>query len=144
MVVLGGAKRRGEAEAVAQFLEYRVDGLILTGPRLSSSQLLDIAAETRLAIIGTTVDTDKLDSVNNDERRGALRPADLELVVHLLADEVGAQGRILFKTAQHHSLDRRIEVGDQGRRRGRGGFLLLPGELGERSRSGLALPGRGW
>ena len=65
------AQPEGEAEAVAQFLEYRVDGLILTGPRLSSSQLLDIAAETRLAIIGTTVDTDKLDSVNNDERRGA-------------------------------------------------------------------------
>ena len=71
VLAAGFGQADGEANAAATFLEYRVDGLILAGPRLPESQIIDLAVETKLTLVGRSSTSDKLDSVNNDERLGA-------------------------------------------------------------------------
>lgn len=72
-VLIGNGRhaRAGELESVETFLQFRVDGLILTGPMITLSEMEAAAASTSLVVIGRTTRSSKLDTVNTDDFMGA-------------------------------------------------------------------------
>ena len=71
LLATGGPTRLGEARAVETFLRFRVDGLILAGPRLPTSRITEAAATCPTVLLGRAVRGKTVDSVNNDEGLGA-------------------------------------------------------------------------
>lgn len=81
-VLIGTAGRRpdGEQTTVGGFLEMRVDGLILVGPRLDSRDIVMAAKTVPVVVVARAVRSRLVDTIVNDERAGAL------LVVRHLAE----------------------------------------------------------
>jgi len=72
----------GDQAAVDTFLEFRTDGIILVGPWLPKERLDALGRETNLVVVARTVESDLLDTVNVDERRGG----------HLIVDHLAGLG----------------------------------------------------
>jgi DNA-binding LacI/PurR family transcriptional regulator len=72
-VLIGNGKhaRAGELESVETFLQFRVDGLVLTGPMVSVAEIEAAATSTSLVVIGRTTRSRKIDTVNTDDGLGA-------------------------------------------------------------------------
>ncbi len=60
----------GEQVAIDIMLEHRVDGMVLTSPRLPSSAVTAAAAHTPVAVIGRRVNGKNVDSVMTDDSIG--------------------------------------------------------------------------
>jgi len=60
-----------ERAAIETFLDFRVDGIILTGPRLPTGDIVNAAKAAPIVLVGRQIDSEKIDSVNNDEMLGA-------------------------------------------------------------------------
>ncbi len=71
LLTTGSRMLAGEQQAVESMLEQRVDGMILVSPRMSSSELNAVAQMTPVVVIGRVVRGTSIDSVTNDEHRGA-------------------------------------------------------------------------
>ncbi len=67
----GQHSRRGEAEAIETFLQFRVDGLILAGPVVTVTEMETAAQSAAVVAIGRTASSRKIDTVNNDDVVGA-------------------------------------------------------------------------
>jgi DNA-binding LacI/PurR family transcriptional regulator len=67
----GRHSRRGEADAIETFLQFRVDGIILAGPVVTVAEMETAATSTAVAAIGRTVSSRRIDTVNNDDAVGA-------------------------------------------------------------------------
>ena len=76
----GQHSRRGEADAIETFLQFRVDGLILAGPVVAEGEMETAAKSAAVVAIGRTASSLEIDTVNCDEAVGA------RLVVEHLAD----------------------------------------------------------
>jgi DNA-binding LacI/PurR family transcriptional regulator len=69
-----------EAAALDTFIDFRVDGIILTGPRIDQSAIERAARSVPVVVVSRPMRSSVVDTVNNDDRRGA------ELVVdHLVS-----------------------------------------------------------
>jgi DNA-binding LacI/PurR family transcriptional regulator len=81
-ILLGNGRRTrsGEAATVETLLQFRVDGLVLVGTIMKTSEIEEVARSAAVTIVGRTARTDSLDSVNNDESVGARLAVD-----HLVA-----------------------------------------------------------
>ena len=71
LLTTGGNASRGEGQAIETMLRFRVDGLILTGPRLETRSIVEAAAIIPTVLLGRSVRNALVDTVNNDERVGA-------------------------------------------------------------------------
>ena len=71
LLATGEQTKSGEAGAVETLLRFRVDGMILAGPRLSAKQIKEAAKVIPTVLIGRSIRGDAVDTVNNDERVGA-------------------------------------------------------------------------
>jgi DNA-binding LacI/PurR family transcriptional regulator len=67
----GGRRRGGEARAVDMFLEHRVDGLLLVGPRLPTAEIGAAARHRPVVVVAREVRHPDVDWIVNDERAGA-------------------------------------------------------------------------
>jgi DNA-binding LacI/PurR family transcriptional regulator len=67
----GQHSRRGEADAIETFLQFRVDGLIIAGPVVTVREMEKVAQSTAVVAIGRTASSRKIDTVNNDDAVGA-------------------------------------------------------------------------
>jgi DNA-binding LacI/PurR family transcriptional regulator len=67
----GGRRRGGESRAVDMFLEHRVDGLVLVGPRLSTTELGAAARHVPVVVVAREVRHPDVDWIVNDEPVGA-------------------------------------------------------------------------
>ena len=67
----GWQREAGQLEAVESFLNLRTDGIVLLGPRLSVHVLDDFASQVPVVSVSTYVQSDRFDTVNNDEDHGA-------------------------------------------------------------------------
>jgi DNA-binding LacI/PurR family transcriptional regulator len=72
--------KSGRTDAIETFLRFRVDGLILTGPRLPTAEIRAAARSCPTVLLGRTLRSPEVDTVNSDERIGA------RLAVQHLAD----------------------------------------------------------
>ncbi len=63
--------RSGQTDAIETFLRFRVDGLILTGPRLPTPEIRAAADTCPIVLLGRTLRIPEVDTVNTDERIGA-------------------------------------------------------------------------
>lgn len=72
-ILLGNGRRSrsGERGAVETLLQFRVDGLVLVGTRLTTSAIELAAGAAEVVIVGRTARSDKVDTVNNDETIGS-------------------------------------------------------------------------
>ena len=72
-VLIGNGKRsrRGEAETIETFLQFRVDGIITAGATMQMSAIEAAAASTALVLVGRTSRSRVIDSVNTDDAVGA-------------------------------------------------------------------------
>ncbi len=72
-LLLGNGKhsRSGEADALETFLQFRVDGLVLAGPTITTSSMEQAAGTTPIVIVGRKTRSTKVDSVNTDDESGA-------------------------------------------------------------------------
>jgi DNA-binding LacI/PurR family transcriptional regulator len=70
LLAAGGRQARRERAAVAAFLEYRVDGIILVSPRMRAPDIRDAAAEVPLVMVGRQVRGIDADFVVIDEIHG--------------------------------------------------------------------------
>ncbi len=72
-VLIGNGKRsrRGEAETIETFLQFRVDGIITVGVTMQMSSLEAAAASTEVVLVGRTSRSRVIDSVNTDDVVGA-------------------------------------------------------------------------
>ena len=61
----------GEAAAIDTFVDFRVDGLILIGARTDEETLERAARALPTVVISRPIDSDLLDTVNNDDHLGA-------------------------------------------------------------------------
>ena len=75
----GNGRPRGKERAIETFLDFRTDGLILIGPRLSARAIAAAAEDTSIVVVGRLVRDPRVDTVTNDEDIGA------QLVVEHLA-----------------------------------------------------------
>lgn len=71
LLATGGNTKSGERGAIETFLRFRVDGLILAGPRLSKSKITSAATTTPTVLVGRTLRSNAVDTVNNDEAVGS-------------------------------------------------------------------------
>lgn len=80
--LIGTAGRRpgGEEAALEAFLELRVDGALLVGPRLATERIVAAAATMPIVVVARGMRSPLVDSITNDERAGA------RLVVRHLAE----------------------------------------------------------
>lgn len=94
LMTTGGSSGRGEVGAIETFLQYRVDGLILTGPRLASKKIVEAAKTTPTVLLGRSIRSTAVDSVNNDELIGARLAVDhlVDLGHRRIAHIDGGQG----------------------------------------------------
>lgn len=67
----GGRRRGGEARAVDMFLEHRVDGLVLVGPRLQTAEIGEAAQHVPVVVVAREVRHRRVDWIVNDETAGA-------------------------------------------------------------------------
>jgi DNA-binding LacI/PurR family transcriptional regulator len=67
----GGRRRGGESRAVDMFLEHRVDGLLLVGPRLPTAEIGAAARHVPVAVVAREVRHPDVDWIVNDELAGA-------------------------------------------------------------------------
>ena len=67
----GQHSRRGEADAIETFLQFRVDGLILAGPVVTEGEMETAAKSAAVVAIGRTASSLDIDTVNCDEAVGA-------------------------------------------------------------------------
>lgn len=67
----GGQRPAGEREAVGTLLELRVDGIILAGARLPSSDIVAAAREVPVALVTRVVRDRSVDWVTSDDAHGA-------------------------------------------------------------------------
>lgn len=67
----GGPRKAGESRAIETFLRFRVDGLILTGPRLATKHITDAATHCPTVLLGRSVRSRQVDTVNSDGSIGA-------------------------------------------------------------------------
>lgn len=67
----GGRGRAGESRAVDMFLEHRVDGLVLVGPRLATSEIGAAARHVPVVVVAREVRHPDVDWIVNDEHAGA-------------------------------------------------------------------------
>ena len=61
----------GEIEALDMFAAFNVDGVILTGSRLPKERIEEVGRAMPLVAISRPLDSDVIDTVNNDDRLGA-------------------------------------------------------------------------
>lgn len=66
-------ERGAERNAINAMIEHRVDGMVLVGPRLPSSELSSIARTIPVVVTGRVIRNLSLDCVTNDDRLGAHR-----------------------------------------------------------------------
>ena len=71
LIGTGQHSRRGEADAIETFLQFRVDGLILAGPVVSVDEMELAARSAPVVAIGRTAASGAIDTVNNDDAVGA-------------------------------------------------------------------------
>jgi DNA-binding LacI/PurR family transcriptional regulator len=67
----GGRRAGGETRAVDMFLEHRVDGLALIGPRLRTSEIGTAARHVPVVVVAREVRHPAVDWIVNDESVGA-------------------------------------------------------------------------
>jgi DNA-binding LacI/PurR family transcriptional regulator len=67
----GSRSKQGEARAVETFLQFRVDGIVLVGPRLTIGAIEAAAADAAISVVGRATRHRALDTVNSDEAVGA-------------------------------------------------------------------------
>lgn len=67
----GGRRRGGESRAVDMFLEHRVDGMLLVGPRLPTAAIGAAARHRPVVVVAREVRHPDVDWIVNDERAGA-------------------------------------------------------------------------
>ena len=67
----GGRRRGGESRAVDMFLEHRVDGLLLVGPRLPTAEIGEAARHVPVVVVARAVRHPDVDWIVNDEPAGA-------------------------------------------------------------------------
>jgi DNA-binding LacI/PurR family transcriptional regulator len=81
-MLIGNGKhsRRGEAEMIETFLQFRVDGIITAGATMPMSAIEAAAASTEVVLVGRTSRSRVIDSVNTDDVVGARLAVD-----HLVA-----------------------------------------------------------
>ena len=81
-ILIGNGKRsrRGEAEMIETFLQFRVDGIITAGATMPMSAIEAAAASTEIVLVGRTSRSRVIDSVNTDDVAGARLAVD-----HLVA-----------------------------------------------------------
>jgi len=72
-VIIGNGCRSvaGESRAVETFLDYRVDAMIVIGPRLPAAQVVAVSLAIPVVAIGRSLRSSAVDTVNNDEALGA-------------------------------------------------------------------------
>ena len=119
LIAPGWQRPASERRAVESILEYRVDGLILAGPRLDSKAIVEAARTTPVVMVGRTLRSDLVDSINNDEAVGSRLVVDhlVDLGHTRIAHFDGGSGagaaarRAGYETAmRHHGLDSMIDV----------------------------------
>lgn len=71
LLASGRRSSDGERAAIETFLDFRVDGIILTGPRLPMGEIVSGARTAPIVLVGRTSTSDEIDTVNNDEMLGA-------------------------------------------------------------------------
>jgi DNA-binding LacI/PurR family transcriptional regulator len=69
-----------ERTALETFIDFRVDGIILTGARLASEVIEQAAAFTPIVVVSRPMPSVAVDTINNDDWRGAT-----QAVEHLIA-----------------------------------------------------------
>jgi DNA-binding LacI/PurR family transcriptional regulator len=67
----GGRRTGGESRAVDMLLEHRVDGLLLVGPRLRTSEIAAAARHVPVVVVARAVRHPTVDWIVNDEPAGA-------------------------------------------------------------------------
>ena len=60
-----------ERAALETFIDFRVDGIILTGARLPATVIERAAASTPVVVVSRPMRSDVIDTINNDDRLGA-------------------------------------------------------------------------
>jgi DNA-binding LacI/PurR family transcriptional regulator len=71
LMTTGGRTRNGEAGAIESLHSMRVDGLILTGPQLSATEIKNVSSVSPMVLLARSLRDDAIDTVNNDEALGA-------------------------------------------------------------------------
>ncbi len=71
LIITGGRHQQRERAMLDALLEYRPDGLILVGPRMSAADVAVAAASTPLVVLGRAMRQGPVDWVVTDEGRGA-------------------------------------------------------------------------
>jgi len=67
----GGRRRGGESRAVDMFLEHRVDGMLLVGPRLPTAEIGEAARHVPVVVVAREMRHPDVDWIVNDEPAGA-------------------------------------------------------------------------
>lgn len=100
LLASGRRSADGERSAIETLLDFRVDGIIMTGPRVPEGDIVSASKTVPTVLVGRTIDSDKIDTVNNDEMLGAQLAVShlLELghtnIAHIDGgDGAGASGR---------------------------------------------------
>jgi DNA-binding LacI/PurR family transcriptional regulator len=60
-----------ETRAIETFIDYRVDGLILTGSRVSAAVIEQAARSVPIVVVSRPMDSTVVDTINNDDFLGA-------------------------------------------------------------------------
>lgn len=60
-----------ERAALETFIDFRVDGIILTGARLPTPVIERAATSTPIVVVSRPMHSDAIDTINNDDRLGA-------------------------------------------------------------------------
>jgi DNA-binding LacI/PurR family transcriptional regulator len=71
LIGTAGRLRNGEQTALDAFLELRADGVVLVGPRLAASAIVEVADTTPVVVVARGMRSPRVDSITNDELTGA-------------------------------------------------------------------------
>jgi DNA-binding LacI/PurR family transcriptional regulator len=135
ILTTGNAVPERERHAISTLLEMRVDGLILVSPVVRNESAIEASRAVPTVVVGKATRASTLDSVTNDDRRGAEMVVDhlVELghraIVHIDGGYgAGARPRRASyeRVMRHHGLESEI-------RSVRGGFTEEGGGTGMRS-----------
>ncbi len=119
LLASGWGRTRSEQAAVDSFLDYRVDGVILAGSRLDSKTIVKAAKNAPVVVIGRSLRSELVDSINNDEAIGSRLAVDhlVELGHKAIAHIDGGSGAGsaarragYIATMNHHGLGHQIDV----------------------------------
>jgi DNA-binding LacI/PurR family transcriptional regulator len=77
-VLLGTGHRvpAGEVEAIESFLELRVDGLVLAGPRMDDEEMVEASQRAPLVLVSYSIIAEGIDSVMSNDIAGAAGAVD--------------------------------------------------------------------